>query len=75
MAVTTEKFPTLRGDDVQVTLFTHPGEEPTILLTVIDHDESPVPTAEFTLAEAGELRDLLRRLCEQGQRCSGTRRA
>jgi hypothetical protein len=68
MAVTTEKFSTLRGDDLQVTLFTHAGEEPTILVTVIDHDESLVPTAEFTLAEAGELREVLRSLCEQALR-------
>jgi hypothetical protein len=64
MAVTTEKFSTIRGDDLQVTLFTHPGEDPTILVTVIDHDDTIVPTAEFTLGEVGELRELLRRLCE-----------
>lgn len=73
MAVTTEKFSTLRGDDLQVTLFTHPGEKPTILVTVIDHDESIVPTAEFTLAEAGELREVLRQLCEEGLRSAVTR--
>lgn len=68
MAVTTEKFSTLRGDDLQVTLFTHAGEEPTILLTVIDHDESIIPTAEFTLEEMGSVRELLRKLSEVGQR-------
>lgn len=68
MAVTSEKILTLRGDDVMVTLFTHAGEDPTILVTVIDHDESPIPTAEFTLTEAGDLRELLRRFCEQGQK-------
>lgn len=68
MAVKTEKFSTLRGDELMVTLFTHSGEDPTILVTVIDHDDTPIPTAEFTLREAGEVRELLRRLCEQGQR-------
>lgn len=68
MAVKTEKFSTLRGDELMVTLFTHAGEEPTILVTLIDHDDTAVPTAEFTLREAGEVRELLRRLCEQGQR-------
>jgi len=68
MAVTTEELQTVRGDDVKVTLFTHAGEASTILLTVVDNDECPVPTAEFTLAEAARLRDLLRRFCEEGQR-------
>ncbi len=68
MAVTTKEFGTLRGDVVKVTLFAHAGEEPTILVTVIDHDDTIVPTAEFTLEEMGDLRELFRRLCEQGQR-------
>lgn len=68
MAVTTEEFSTIRGDELKVTLFTHPGEAPSILLTVIDHDESVVPTAEFTFHEVGNFREVLRRLCEQGQR-------
>jgi len=68
MAVTTEKFSTLRGDDLQVTLFQHAGQDPSILVTVIDHDECLVPTAEFTLAEVGELREVLRRLCEHALR-------
>lgn len=72
MAVQTEEFKTARGDDLKVTLFTHVGEEPTILVTVIDHDESVVPTAEFTLEEMGALRELFRQLCEVGQR-SGSR--
>jgi hypothetical protein len=68
MAVTTEEMSTVHGDDLQVTLFTHAGEEPTILVTVRDRDESRVPTAEFTLYEAAALRDTLRRLCEEGLR-------
>jgi hypothetical protein len=72
VAVTTEQYWTLRDDAVQVTLFTHADEEPTILLTVVDHDDSVVPTAEFTLSEAGEFRDLLRKLCEEGQRSQRT---
>jgi hypothetical protein len=75
MAVTTETFWTLRDDRLQVTLFAHADEEPTILLTVTDHDDSLVPTAEFTLGEAGEFRDLLRKLCEQGQRYASTQRS
>jgi hypothetical protein len=72
MAVTTKEFGTLRGDVVKVTAFAYAGEEPTILLTVIDHDDTIVPTAEFTLREAGEFRELFRSLCEVGQR-AGTR--
>ena len=68
VAVTTEQYGTSRGDVLQVTLFTHADERPTILVTVIDHDDSIVPTAEFTLEEMGDLRELLRRLCELGQR-------
>lgn len=68
MAVATEKIRTLRGDELQITLFTHADEEPTILVTVSDADDTVVPTAEFTLAEAGAFRDTLRRLCEEGWR-------
>jgi hypothetical protein len=68
VAVTTEEISTVRGDDLKVTLFAHADEDPTILVTLIDHDESLVPTAEFTLYEAAALRDTLRRLCEEGLR-------
>lgn len=70
MAVATEKIRTLRGDELQITLFTHADEEPTILVTLTDADDTIVPTAEFTLAEAGALRDTLRRLCEDGWRAT-----
>jgi hypothetical protein len=68
MAVESEKFRTLRGDELVVTLFTHAGEDPTIMVTLSDADDTPVPTAEFTLKEAGAFRDSLRRLCEEGWR-------
>ena len=68
MAVATEKIRTLRGDELQVTLFTNAGEEPSILITLTDADESIVPTAEFSLDEAGQFRDILRKLCEDGLR-------
>lgn len=57
---------TFRGDRVAITLFTHADEEPTILISILDADDSVVPTAEFTLPEAGDLRDALRALCEEG---------
>jgi len=47
-------------------LFTHPGERPSILVTIDDAEDSAIPTVEFTLAEAGAFRDLLRELCESG---------
>jgi hypothetical protein len=59
---------TARGDTIMLTLFINPGEDPSILVSVFDADESPIPTAEFTLPEAGELRDELRRLCERGSK-------
>jgi hypothetical protein len=68
VAVHQSSVTTERGDQVILTLFTHAGEEPTILVSVIDADNSAHPTAEFTLPDAGEFRDLLRKLCEQGSR-------
>lgn len=62
MAVKTHELRTTRGDHVAITLFTHAGEAPTILVTVLDADGCAVPTAEFTIREAAEFRDLLREL-------------
>ena len=55
---------TLRGDEVTVTLFQHGDEDPTVMITVDDADDSAVPTAEFTLSEVAELREILRKLEE-----------
>lgn len=71
MAVTTEEFETEHGDTVKVTLLTGYGETD-VFITVMDCDESTVPTARLSLSEAGEFRDALRRLCELGQQV-GTR--
>lgn len=68
MAVTTKEFGTLRGDVVKVTLFEHCGEPPSILVTLIDADDTVPPTAEFTIGEAAEVREVLRKFCEQAQR-------
>lgn len=66
MAAESWTFETDRGDDVVLTLFTHAGQPPSVLVSIRDADASPVPTAEFTLAEAGRFRDVLRRACELG---------
>jgi hypothetical protein len=68
VGVDTRDVSTRRGDMVRLSLFTHAGEDPTILVSVLDCDDSAIPTAELTLPEAGELRDRLRALCELGTR-------
>jgi hypothetical protein len=55
---------TAAGDDVVVTLSWR-GEEPAIMISVVDGEETPIPTAELTLREAAELREQIRRLCER----------
>jgi len=65
VSVETSEVRTSRGDAVVLTLFDHAGEDPTILLSVLDADDTPVPTAEFTFAEAALLREELRRMCER----------
>lgn len=65
MSVESTTIRTRRGDEITVTMFKHCGEEPTVMLSVIDADDTKVPTAEFTLREAGELREVIRRLCER----------
>jgi len=68
VTVTTVRIPTRRGDVVVLSLFDHAGEDPSILVSIDDADDTCVPTAEFTLSEAGAFRDELRRLCEVGAR-------
>ena len=75
MAVEQREMATARGDRLLLSLFTHPGEEATVLVTVLDADDCEAPTAEFTLAEAGDFREALRALCERGSKHVGRRRA
>ena len=65
MSVAHRTVRTERGDCIDVTLFTHASERPAILLSVTDADDSRVPTAEFTLTEAADLREAVRQLCER----------
>ncbi|MHB1519304.1 MAG: hypothetical protein ACYCVN_12430 [Acidimicrobiales bacterium] len=67
---TTRCFETDRGDVVMLHLVNFPGQAPTVLVQITDADESFVPTAEFTMAEAGAFRDALRQLCEAGSRAN-----
>lgn len=64
MTVRQAELSTARGDAVMVTLFAHPGEAATVLLSVRDADESLVPTVEFTIDEVTELREVLRKMAE-----------
>jgi hypothetical protein len=65
MSVDQANLKTRRGDDVMVTLFHHTGEPSSILISVFDADNTMVPTAQFTLGEAAELRETLRKFCEK----------
>lgn len=65
MSVDQAAVTTRWGDELLITLFTHAGEAPSILISVIDADEGAIPTAELALAEAVELREILRKFCEQ----------
>lgn len=58
---------TVRGDRVLVSLFDDPPA-PTVLLSVDDADGTAVPTAEFTVPEAAELREAIRSMCEEAER-------
>jgi hypothetical protein len=71
MPIVSRDLRTARGDVVLMALITHPGEKPSILLTVDDVDRSAIPTAEFTMEEAGRFRDTLRELCEAGTQGEG----
>lgn len=67
-AVTPHEFHTESGDTIRLHLFVDSTGDPEIFLTVLDVDESQVPTVRLSLREAGAFRDVLRRLCECGQR-------
>lgn len=56
---------TRRGDGIAVVAISEPGVDPTILVTLDDVDGCPLPTAEFTIAEAAQLREAIRSICEQ----------
>lgn len=75
MAVEQREISTARGDRILLSLFTHSGEEATVLVTVLDADDCDAPTAEFTIREAAEFREALRFLCERGSKHVGRRRA
>jgi hypothetical protein len=62
---------TARGDLIMMALVTHSGEKPSIIVSIDDADDTLIPTAEFTLPEAGDLRDVLRQLCEAGTQGEG----
>jgi hypothetical protein len=68
MAVRQVELCTVRGDRIVVSLFTHADEVPSILISIVDADNTVVPTAELLLPEAGQFRDSLRELCEEGAR-------
>jgi hypothetical protein len=68
VSVESSSFNTQRGDSLVLSLFMHAGEDPSILLTVMDSNETMVPTAEFTVAEAAELREQIRKYCERAAR-------
>ena len=70
MSVETHEIETVRGDRIVVTLFMHPGERPSIMVTIDDVDESLVPTAELTIPEAADLREALRKLSEATARAT-----
>lgn len=59
---------TRRGDTIVVSLFEGGGEEPSLLLSVTDPDRTPVPTAELSVTEAAELREIMRGFCERAVR-------
>lgn len=59
-----ETLATERGDTLVVTLVALLGDRPSILVSLDDADALPVPTAELTLGEAVELREILRRFAE-----------
>ncbi len=52
------------GDELTVTLYAFAGELPRVLLSVLDRDGTTVPTAELSVREAADLRELLRRMLE-----------
>ncbi|MGA2835488.1 MAG: hypothetical protein ABSF84_02715 [Acidimicrobiales bacterium] len=71
MGVVSRDLTTARGDVVLMTLITHPGQRPSMLLTVAAPGTPAIPTAEFTLSEMGSFRETLRELCEAGTQGEG----
>jgi len=72
MSVDQATIRTGRGDELLVTLFDHAGEPPSILISVLDADDHAVPTAELTIVEAADLREVLRKFCEATVRAGHT---
>lgn len=68
MSVEQAKIHTRRGDTVTVSLMQLADEEPTLLFTLDDPDDTPIPTAEFTIREAAELREVMRKFSEMATR-------
>ena len=64
---------TERGDDVVVTLMDFAGQPPTVLFTLHDAGGTALPTAEFTMAEAADLREAIRKLSEGAARRAWSR--
>lgn len=66
---------TVSGDTITATLFDFTGQEPSVCITLTDGEETPGgPAAEMTIAELGQLRELLRRLGEMAERSRWTTR-
>lgn len=65
VSVDTAFLRTHRGDEITINLFKHPGQAPTICITVDDADECKLPTFEMTVIEAAALREVLRQFCEE----------
>lgn len=74
MSVEQLELRTQRGDTIVATLFEFAGEVPTVCVTLDDADETPAPTVELTMAELGQLREILRRLGEKATRDRWTTR-
>jgi len=55
---------TSRGDTVHVQLVTPDNGDATILVSLDDADDCVMPTAEFTIKEAADFREILRQACE-----------
>ncbi len=64
MTIRSNTVATGRGDSVMVSLFTWPNSDSSILVTIVDADDCTIPTAEFSLPEAGRLRDILSALLQ-----------
>lgn len=58
---------TSRGDTVHVQLVTPDNGDATILVSLDDADDCVMPTAEFTIKEAADFRELLRQACESAR--------